>query len=72
MSKCKHPVTSQLANSAFVKSGCQTHKEFVAMFGTAVGLRTFRGWLKGEAPAAPLAQLMLKEFIAGWRPTCIG
>jgi hypothetical protein len=37
----------------------------------AVGLRTFRGWLKGEQPAAPLAQLMLREFIAGWRPRLI-
>ena len=67
----KHPDTAALANSAFEKSACQTHKEFCDQFGGAVGLRTFRGWLKGEQPAAPIAQLMLREFIAGWRPTCL-
>ena len=64
-----HPETERLAQEAYRASGCATHPEFVALFGDAVGLRTFRGWLKGEQPATPLAQLMLREFIAGWRPT---
>lgn len=65
----KHAETERLAQAAYAASGCKTHPEFVALFGDAVGLRTLRGWLKGEQPAAPLAQLMLREFIAGWRPT---
>lgn len=67
MAKC--PETKRLATEAYAKSGCQTHPEFVALFGDAVGLRTFRGWLAGDQPATPLAQLMLREFVAGWRPT---
>lgn len=69
-SEIKHPETAELARKAFIESGCQSHPEFVALFGDAVGLRTFRGWLKGEQPAMPLAQLMLREFVKGWRPTC--
>lgn len=65
----KHPETARLATEAYTASGCTTHQQFCDLFGDAVGLRTFRGWLKGEQPAAPLAQLMLREFIAGWRPT---
>lgn len=66
----RDPETSQLANAAFTVSGCKSHPQFVALFGEgAIGLRTFRGWLKGEQPAAPLAKLVLREFIAGWRPT---
>lgn len=68
--EAKHPETAKLARDAFVASECQTHGQFVALFGDAIGLRTFRGWLKGDQPAMPLAQLMLREFIAGWRPTC--
>ena len=60
-------VSKQLALDAYTLSGCKSHPEFVAMFGDAVGLRTFRGWLEGQR-AAPIAQLMLREFIAGWRP----
>lgn len=67
----KHPETQRLATEAYMASGCKTHGQFCALFGDAVGLRTFRGWLKGEQPAAPLAQLMLREFIAGWRPSRI-
>lgn len=66
-----HPETERLAREAYEASGCKTHPEFVAIFGDAIGLRTFRGWLKGEQPAAPVAQLMLREFIAGWRPSQI-
>jgi hypothetical protein len=65
----KHPETERLAVAAYESSGCKTHQQFCDLFGDAVGLRTFRGWLKGEQPAAPLAQLMLREFIGGWRPT---
>lgn len=65
----KHPATARLANEAFVKSACQTHQEFCDLFGGAIGLRTLRAWLKGEQPAAPLTQLMLREFVAGWRPS---
>lgn len=60
--------SERLARHAFAASGCKTHPEFVALFGDAVGLRTFRGWLEGQR-AAPIAQLMLREFIAGWRPS---
>lgn len=69
-SKIKHPETAQLATDAFRVSGCRYHPEFIAIFKGTIGLRTFRAWLKGEQPAAPIAQLMLREFIAGWRPTC--
>lgn len=65
----KHPETRIIATAAYEASGCKTHGAFCALFGDAVGVRTFRGWLAGEQPAAPLAQLMLREFIAGWRPT---
>jgi hypothetical protein len=67
----RHPETQRLATEAYKASGCPTHQQFCDLFGDGVGLRTFRGWLKGEQPAAPLAQLMLREFIAGWRPTRI-
>lgn len=60
-------VSKQLALDAFAASGCKSHPEFVALFGDAIGLRTFRGWLEGQK-AAPVAQLLLREFIAGWRP----
>lgn len=62
------PVSKQLALDAFAASGCKTHPEFVKLFGDAIGLRTFRGWLEGQR-AAPIAQLVLREFIAGWRPS---
>lgn len=65
----KHPETAALALKAFKASGAATHGGFVALFGDAVGVRTFRAWLAGEQPAHPVAQLMLREFIAGWRPT---
>ncbi len=65
----KHPDTAALAQQAFAASGAATHPEFIAMFPPgAIGLRTFRGWMLGEAPAMPLAQLVLREFAAGWRP----
>jgi hypothetical protein len=67
----KHPDTAALANKAFSASGAKSHPEFVAIFGDAIGLRTLRAWLAGEQPAAPMAQLMLREFVAGWRPTQI-
>jgi hypothetical protein len=67
VAKC--PETKRLATEAYAASGCSTHPEFVKLFGDAVGLRTFRGWLAGDQPAAPLAQLMLREFVAGWRPS---
>lgn len=70
MAAANCPATADLAKSAFDASGCKTHPEFVALFGGAVGLRTFRGWLAGQ-PAQPLAALMLREFVAGWRPSCI-
>lgn len=69
-STIKHPETAALAERAYEQSGCTTHRAFCDLFGDAVGLRTFRGWLNGEQPAAPVARLMLREFIAGWRPTC--
>lgn len=67
----KHPATADLARRAYEASGCKTHKEFVKMFGDAISLRSFRAWHAGEVPALPVAQLMLREFIAGWRPTCL-
>jgi hypothetical protein len=70
MTTPKHPDTADLAHRAFEASGCRTHPEFIGLFGGAVSLRSFRAWLAGEVPAAPLAQLMLREFVAGWRPTC--
>jgi hypothetical protein len=71
MTTPKHPETADLARRAYEASGCKTHDDFVALFGKAMSLRSFRGWLAGENPAAPIAQLVLREFIAGWRPSCI-
>jgi len=70
MTTPKHPDTADLARRAYEASGCRTHPEFISLFGGAVSLRSFRAWLAGEVPAAPLAQLMLREFVGGWRPTC--
>lgn len=68
----KHcPKTAALAKAAYDASGCKTHPEFVKLFGDAISLRSFRGWLAGEVPAAPVAQLLLREFVNGWRPTCL-
>jgi len=67
----KHPETAGLAIAALSASGCKTHQEFCDLFGGAIGLRTLRSWLKGDQPAHPIARLMLGEFIAGWRPTCL-
>lgn len=62
--------TKRVSKGAFEASGCQTHLEFLALFGEKViGLRTFRAWIAGEAPASPISLLVLREFIAGWRPT---
>lgn len=67
----KHPATADLAKRAYEASACKTHEDFVKLFGDAISLRSFRGWLAGETPAAPVAQLLLREFVAGWRPTCL-
>ena len=71
MAAVKHPLTADLARAAYKASGCKTHPEFIAQFGGAISLRSFRAWLAGEVPAAPLAKLMLREFVAGWRPSCL-
>lgn len=68
--KVKHPETARLAQEAYALSGAATHQQFCDIFGDAIGLRTFRDWLKGNFPAQPLAQLVLREFINGWRPSC--
>jgi len=62
--------TKQLANQAFASSGCRTHAEFVAQFGRALPVDTFRKWLAGSVPAQPLALLVLREYVGGWRPSC--
>ena len=64
----KHPETAALVKRAYEAAGVSTHNEFIALFGGAIAIRTFRRWLAGEGPADPLAQLVLREFIAGWRP----
>lgn len=64
----KHPDTAALAKAAFDATGCKTHGDFVNLMGGAIGLRTLRRWLAGEGPADPLAQLVLRELVAGWRP----
>lgn len=66
----KHEETAALAQAAFRASGCDTHEQFVALFGEdVIGLRSFRYWLSGDRAAAPIARLLLREFAAGWRPT---
>lgn len=65
----KHPETAKLARAAFEATGLKTHGEFVDMMQGAIGLRTFRRWLAGEGPADPLAQMVLRELVAGWRPS---
>lgn len=64
----KHPDTAELARRAFDATGLKTHGEFVAMMQGAIPLRTFRRWLAGDNPLDPLAQLVLREITAGWRP----
>lgn len=64
----EHPETARLAQAAFDASGVKSHREFIALFDGAIGMRTFRAWLKGEAPALPLARLVLREVAAGWLP----
>ncbi|MBS67281.1 MAG: hypothetical protein Tp170SUR191951_80 [Prokaryotic dsDNA virus sp.] len=71
MTEPKHPETADLARRALEASGCKTRKEFIAMFGDAIKMRTLDGWLAGNCPLPPLTSLMLREFVAGWRPTCI-
>lgn len=66
-----YPNDAKLANDAFQTSGCKTHPEFVALFGGAIGLRTFRGWLAGDRRMPALPALVLREYVAGWRPTCL-
>lgn len=64
-----HPETKRLAEAAYSATGAKTHAEFVStIMQGAIGLRTFRYWLTGERPAEPLAQLVLREVAAGWRP----
>ncbi len=65
----KHPETASLARSAFEASGSKSVSSFVSSFNGAIGLRTFWAWMRGEQPAAALAQLVLREYIAGWRPS---
>lgn len=70
MPTTKHPETERIAREAYRASGCNSHPAFIALFpDKTIGLRTFRAWLAGEQPAAPIALLMLREFTAGWRPT---
>lgn len=64
----KHIATADLAKRAYEASGCKTHPEFIGLFAGAISLRSFRAWLAGEVPAAPIAQLLLREFADGWRP----
>lgn len=64
----KHPQTAQLAREAFEATGLRTHGEFVTMMQGAIPMRTFRRWLAGENPLDPLARLVLRELIGGWRP----
>jgi hypothetical protein len=63
----RDPDAKALAEQAFAVSGCRTHAEFAGLFGDAVGVDTFRKWLAGK-PAAPIAKLLLREYVAGWRP----
>lgn len=65
----KHPETAALARQAFDATQCKTHGDFVALMKGAVPLRTLRRWLAGDNPLDPLAQLVLRELIAGWRPS---
>ena len=67
----KHPDTADLARRALEVSKCETRLQFIDLFGGAIKLRTFDGWLAGECPLPPLTALMLREFINGWRPTCL-
>lgn len=65
----KHPETAALAKAAYAASGEDSVAAFVRLFNGAIGARTFWGWMRGEQPAAPIAQLVLREFVAGWRPS---
>lgn len=65
----RSPETAALAGAAYEASGCKTHEEFIALFGKdTIGLRSFRAWIKGERPAEPLAQWVLRECAAGRLP----
>lgn len=67
----KYPDTATLARDAYAASKARTHAEFVALFDGAIGLRSFRAWLKGERPAEALAQLVLREVAGGWLPKTV-
>lgn len=64
----RYPETAALAKAAYEASGAESAPAFVAIFKGAIGLRTFWAWMRGEQPAKPMAELMLREFVAGWRP----
>lgn len=68
MAEPKHPETARLAAEAYEASGCKTHEAFVEQFGDAIGLRTFRSWLAGSYPMSGPADLLIREYIDGWRP----
>ena len=64
----KHPDTAALARDAYAASQARTYVDFLAMLHGTIPMRTFKRWLAGENPMDGLTQLVLREFIGGWRP----
>lgn len=62
----KHPDTAELAKRALETSGL-THGEFAKLI--HVGTRTLSHWTAGTKPASPIAQMVLREVAAGWKPS---
>lgn len=56
-----------LAKQAYRASGCRTIEEFRQMLG-GVGRRSVCRWLAGEGPTGPLADMVFRNIIAGWKP----
>lgn len=62
----KHPETAALAKAAMDATGLKT-EAFADLI--CVGKRTLFSWLSGEKPASGIAQMVLREVAAGWRPS---
>jgi hypothetical protein len=56
-----------LAQQAYRASGCRTIEEFRQMLG-GPGRRSLCRWLANEGPTPPMAQMVFRNIIAGWKP----
>lgn len=66
-----YPEVRDLATKAYAASGCSSVDQFAVFLG-GVGSRTVWRWIRGEGPLGGMAELVLAEVAAGWRPTRSG